>query len=470
MITVKVIVGQDNCPQGYVMRNIQCGGKIISKCIPEGYKPEGVSWTVRWASLSNATSAGAADWFSTYEQAVEAAHNKKPYIGVNGKPIMYDVNNYIIFLPDTKLCNTNSSSVNTAKTDLQNSIKSFLIRYKDELANWRNRMSLNLYAPGAVTSEYNRQLTMAYNNVKNLESMLVNMSDKNMSEINKAFADIKNEEITLKNNIATFESNQQKKINENNAEAERKMAEQKLKQQQYLQQQQQEAAATRNAEIQRKMLELRQKQQQEDDMYKRRTETMKSALTEIGNIFIERQREKAAEAEQRRQMERESQRRQEEADNARRAYLMMEAQKRIEERAALAREQETDSIFLGGNLTKSNPSTGLPTTLQKIYYVSYERFYNTNELIIHLYTLNRYSDGTWIFMNDYLKKINFKENQSSTGVAKLVGYFKTEKEATDFIKSIKKKGEESNCKVQIIYETITEKPTPKVDPNFWNNE
>ncbi|TDP61042.1 hypothetical protein [Flavobacterium dankookense] len=126
--------------------------------------------------------------------------------------------------------------------------------------------------------------------------------------------------------------------------------------------------------------------------------------------------------------------------------------------------------------------------INTVYFLKYQRFFDKNEIIIKLYKVNRYSDGTWPLLGDIGKKINIDPNQSNVSVdynyqllksEELLGFF-LEKQLNDFMDLIINSADIyiPGVAVQIhtdkygkpLYEEINPITTSKnFDNDFWKN-
>ena len=174
------------------------------------------------------------------------------------------------------------------------------------------------------------------------------------------------------------------------------------------------------------------------------------------------QREEAQQqAEQERQQRLEAQRQQEQREQAaRRAAAQAAAD------AELNRQWHYDQQLLGRYLNTRSTSE-IPDNLKQVYYITYERNYNTGSIQVHTYSLNRYNDGTWMFQNDLREKIKFTPYLNQNGIGRLLGFFSFEAEARQFLAHIKESASKTYIDESYIALNGTTKSTSG-NNDFWN--
>jgi hypothetical protein len=171
------------------------------------------------------------------------------------------------------------------------------------------------------------------------------------------------------------------------------------------------------------------------------------------------QAEEQAEEErrQRLQAQREQERR-EEAD--RRAAAQAAAD------AALNRQWTYDQQLLGKYMTTRSTSE-IPANVKQVYYITYQRSYNTGAIQVRTYSVNQYKDGTWMFQNDLREKIKFTSYLNSTGVGRLLGFFLSKEEVRQLLTRIKERA--SNPHIDESYLALNGTTgSASGNDNFWN--
>jgi len=210
------IIGQIDCPAGYVPRNVKCNGLISIKCIPANFSCK-QCWTIEWPNLvgeyigeerkntGKGLGTGGASFYSTYERCVEESERVKR---VSYYKDLMDVNNYKIYVDGiiANFCNSSIETNQTLKNDLLRKIKPFIIRFKDEIANYRRYLNGQQYKPGATFKEYETQIKQAEENISNLENMLNVNNDDNLKQIENAFNELQIESQNLKRAYINYKS------------------------------------------------------------------------------------------------------------------------------------------------------------------------------------------------------------------------------------------------------------------------
>ncbi|MGN6291303.1 MAG: tetratricopeptide repeat protein [Chitinophagaceae bacterium] len=177
-----------------------------------------------------------------------------------------------------------------------------------------------------------------------------------------------------------------------------------------------------------------------------------NGIQQLGNLLLEnqqreqaereterRRRQAAEEAEQQRKEE-QRQREAEEREQQQQEQLRINEENRIKsENDEKQRDMQwaVDKQIIGDNLILNKKTSGIADNVKQVYYIVYERNYGTGEVSLKSYTLNKYSDGTWMLFNDVLNKIGFSLYFHSGGVGQLLGFYTTKKEAVDIINRIK---------------------------------
>jgi len=185
---------------------------------------------------------------------------------------------------------------------------------------------------------------------------------------------------------------------------------------------------------------------------RRTTEAITSGIQQIGNLFLQNQQRKQAEreaaAERRRQQEeaeeqRQEQQRQREAEEQeqqRQEQLRIAEENRIRaenDKKAMDNQWNLDMRIIGENLVLNKKTSEIPDNIKQVYYIAYQRNYNTGEVTLSSYTLNKYSDDTWMPLNDLLGKIGFQPYFNTGGVGQLLGFYTSKKAASGILTRIK---------------------------------
>jgi len=203
LLTVKAN-GQD-CPVGYEERTVKCNGQFVKKCVPLNYTCK-QCWAVSHPPCAGFKTGGLS-FYSSYEKAYEMANKDKNAalsMGSKYSCIGPDARTYTIYLDDSKYCNINSNEKSTALNDLKNKITLFLKRYKAEISNYKRYFSGQPYKPGAIYNEYESLLKQAEKNADDLSFRINGLIDDNLSELESAFEDVKNDEKKLIQVDATY--------------------------------------------------------------------------------------------------------------------------------------------------------------------------------------------------------------------------------------------------------------------------
>jgi hypothetical protein len=197
-------------------------------------------------------------------------------------------------------------------------------------------------------------------------------------------------------------------------------------------------------------------------------------LQELGAIWqASRERKQAEEdaAEARREQREEEAR----ARKAERDQRETERQAQIAENnrlreAAAKREMDrqwgVDIQILGNYLVRKKTSE-IPASIKQVYYIIYQRSYETNQVTLKTYSLNKYSDDTWMLQADLLNKVQFTPYISSNGVGQFLGYYSSRAEAEAAIKQIKISA--AAVTVDNSFLLLNGGTAAKTDKDFWNN-
>jgi hypothetical protein len=463
---------QSNCPEGYEQRNVKCNGSIVVKCVPKNYNCSRC-WAIEWPPCPGGTYGGmdnAATYLSafTYAQRVKNSTRHED-CNVYG----WDNRSYTIYLDDSEYCTNRIDEKTAIKDDLLKKIQPFLQRYKDEIENYRRYYKQQPYKPGAVFREYATQLEQALENVRQLEVMLKNISDANLSELENAFDKLKAEETDLKIATSNFKNN----LNIANQEKNRQEYNRKEEQQhpEPIRESRTKSAAELNYLA--GLRYIQESQNRTSNIYEQALRVENVLLQVIKDRAADREEERRYAAEQRRkEAEREAEERRKEAER--------EEEERREKAEAEAIKQnnilswQTKGIAITGNQVNLKKTTDInDVALKSVFYIIWQ-FSSTNQFIIFKpIAINKSLDGDWITLNDFAKKIE-KQTQISLNYTpdgiytefnklnNLMGYYATKEEANEqylkLITNAEAKGY-SVLKKEIISE-------PKIKRSFWEEK
>lgn len=172
-----------------------------------------------------------------------------------------------------------------------------------------------------------------------------------------------------------------------------------------------------------------------------------NSLQEFGNILQQNQAKKQAQREaarqqreeeqQEREVEREREREESERRIAQQAQIDEENRVKAEnEEKAKTAQWNFDKQIIGNNLVLNKKPSLIPDQVSQVFYISYQRDYNTGEVTLKTYTLNKYSDNTWMLFSDLLNKIGFQLYFQNSGVGQLLGFYTGKDEATAILNRI----------------------------------
>ncbi|MBN9298015.1 MAG: SEL1-like repeat protein [Filimonas sp.] len=211
-------------------------------------------------------------------------------------------------------------------------------------------------------------------------------------------------------------------------------------------------SSTTNAATQRNQAIMNNLNQQLEN--NRNTYTaISNGIQDFGNLLLDQQKKKNQERdaarlrkqqeeadENKRKEEERLQKEQQQQAEAERLAQLEQQNKILAENEKRQRDQQwsIDKEIIGENLALNRKPTLIPDNIRQVYYVSYQRNYNTGEVTLRSYTLNKYSDDSWMLFNDMLDKIGFQLYFNSNGVGQLLGFYTSKKEAADVISRIKK--------------------------------
>lgn len=199
-------------------------------------------------------------------------------------------------------------------------------------------------------------------------------------------------------------------------------------------------------------------------------------LQQLGNAFQASVERKKAEREaqervqeMREREENEKKAEQEKQEVAERNARYAEAFRQDEARQSELRKQESiDNQILGTPTNILYPKTAnIPDNIKQVFYIIYERDYQTNQVEVKTYTLNKYSDDTWMLRSDVLKRLKFSEYFDTHGVGRLLGFFTTKTTVDTLLSQIKKQSPNANIDKRMLL--LNGNVNSSTDMDFWNN-
>ncbi len=470
---------QSNCPEGYEQRNVKCNGSIVVKCVPKNYNCR-LCWAVEWPPCPGGT-LGGAGYYATYLSAFTYAQRVKNSTRHEDCDFYgWDNRSYTIYLDDSEYCTNRIDEKTAIKDDLLKKIQPFLQRYKDEIENYRRYYKQQPYKPGAVFREYATQLEQALENVRQLEVMLKNISDANLSELENAFDKLKAEETDLKIATSNFKNN----LNIANQEENRQEYNSKKEQQRQepIRESRTKSAAELNYEATSRYI---QESQNRTSNFYEQAQRLENVLLQVyKDRAADREEERRYAAEQRiKEAEREAEeRRKKEEKRRKEAERAAEESRKNAEAEAIKQNNilrwQTKSIAITGNQVNLKKTTDInDVALKSVFYIIWQ-FSSTNQFIIfNPIAINKSLDGDWIIFKELTAKI---QEQSKISLFKtpdgtstqfnelhnLIGYFTTMEEANEqYLKLITNAEAEgySILKKEIISE-------PKIKKSFWEEK
>lgn len=139
--------------------------------------------------------------------------------------------------------------------------------------------------------------------------------------------------------------------------------------------------------------------------------------------------------------------------------------KKNEEIVEFNRQYNLDKQVLGPYIERKKSSQMLEN-IKQIFFITYERSYVTQLVKIKTYTINKYSDNSWMMQNEILKKIKATEYLGNEGLLKMIGFFSKKQEALTLVEKVKAN---FKTKVDVSFFSINESATPTTTDNkFWN--
>ena len=481
---------QTNCPEGYEQRNVKCNGSIVVKCVPKNYNCSRC-WVIAWPPCPGGP-LGGMDNYTTYLSAFTYAQRVKNSTRHEDCDFYgWDNRSYTIYLDDSEYCTNRIDEKTAIKDDLLKKIQPFLQRYKDEIENYRRYYKQQPYKPGAVFREYATQLEQALENVRQLEVMLKNISDANLSELENAFDKLKAEETDLKIATSNFKNN----LNIANQEENRQEYNSKKEQQRQepIRESRTKSAAELNYEATSRYI---QESQNRTSNFYEQAQRLENVLLQVyKDRAADREEERRYAAEQRiKEAEREAEERIKKEEKRRKeAEIEAEKRRKEAERAAEERREKAEAEAIKQNNILSWQKKGIAiigihhnlkkttdindVALKSVFYIIWQ-FSSTNQFIIfNPIAINKSLDGDWITFNDFAKQIE-KQTQISLNYTpdgiytefnkfnNLMGYYATKEEANATYFKLITNAEAEGYSI-LKKELISE---PKTKKYFWEEK
>jgi len=136
------------------------------------------------------------------------------------------------------------------------------------------------------------------------------------------------------------------------------------------------------------------------------------------------------------------------------------------EKADAKRQWGMDMQILGNYLIRKKTSE-IPENFKTVYYMIYERNYKNNSVRLKTYSLNKYSDDTWMLQADLLKKVQFEPYFNSGGVGQFLGFYSSKQQVLKAIAKIR--NGVANIVVDNSFLQLNGTAAAKTDKDFWNN-
>jgi len=140
--------------------------------------------------------------------------------------------------------------------------------------------------------------------------------------------------------------------------------------------------------------------------------------------------------------------------------------KAIAAKREIDRQWNIDVQVLGNYLIRKKTSE-IPVNLKIVYYMIYERSYKNNSVKLKTYTLNKYSDDTWMLQADLLNKVQFAPYINSNGVGEFLGFYTGKQQVLEAITKIR--NSVANITVDSSFLQLNGMDATKKDKDFWNN-
>ncbi|MBW1655351.1 hypothetical protein [Flavobacterium quisquiliarum] len=211
---------------------------------------------------------------------------------------------------------------------------------------------------------------------------------------------------------------------------------------------------------------------------RRNADAVTDGIQQLGNLFMQNAEQKRAEREEREERKRiqEEQKQRETAERETREAKENEevTQLQIDDANYTYKTQSDMDKKCIGKYMINRKTSEIPNNVNQVYYITYDRNPETFKLTVRTYTLNKYSDNTWMFKNDMLNKIKFTDvsytnsNGYVIGEKYILGFFINKTEVNNALNQIKNADPTANIDNSFlaINETTT---TQKTDKDFWNN-
>lgn len=200
-------------------------------------------------------------------------------------------------------------------------------------------------------------------------------------------------------------------------------------------------------------------------------------LQEIGNILQQQAAKREAQeqaAEQRRRQE-EARKQQQEAikiqQEAERRAIEEENRRKREEAETAERNRQfaIDVNILGEVIQNKKMNDYNGSNVSTLYYIVYERNYTTGKLNVRTYSVNKYSDDTWMLHSDFLNKIKFKDYFGNSGIGFLFGAYTSKETAEELLVRVKANASYAVIDDSFLLLNAQQGKTTEIDKNFWNN-
>lgn len=263
---------------------------------------------------------------------------------------------------------------------------------------------------------------------------------------------------------------QREKIEQQKVNLEQQSQEQ-LKQRQQQLEQQRQVAAKKQAEqeaIKRKIIDGQQQvQEQTNKTIQNSIQQGTDAITNYANFLAN----ESAKKEAAKQKQEEYYADQEQKRLAQKQKLEYEKQqKEFANQQEINRQSAIDQQIIG-NFAVNKRTAEVAVNVKQIYYITYERSYTSNKVYVRTYTINKYSDDTWMLLSDMLNKINFRVYTDIEGTKQLLGAFEKKQTALAALAQIKSSQPNAVIKNDFaeINENAATKKTTSNDKDFWNN-
>lgn len=202
---------QNNCPAGYIVRNVKCNGTISLQCIPEEYNSN-ECWVAEYAPCPGRKNGGQ-DLASTFEGALKKAQNQ----GNNwhdGTCTWFDNTKYKIYLDDPKFCNSNPA---TPREDFKSKISSlydsWTLSMAEATARYNGYNGLGIPELTSTTTEYLGNIQDAARNLKKFEQFMDGFTGNQTGAIEEQFKGFQNEFSSFQRSSNNYQSQAQNIIN-----------------------------------------------------------------------------------------------------------------------------------------------------------------------------------------------------------------------------------------------------------------